>query len=335
MITSIKFGAVAALALTSAVATAGSAVAAEARLTAIASLQQTNPLTKSFLANFVKALNEKGKGTVVVRFVGGPEVVPPPNGGDAIAKGQFDILHGPASYYIGTFPEAYAMLASNVAIAELHKNGGFAMLDGLYQKKMNAKLIAWGESDLGYNTYLVAPPKLRADGLPDLTNMKMRASGTYRPLFEALGAVTVNMKESEIYTGLQRGLVQGFGWPVTGVPALGLHKLVKVRVMPAFYKTNTVVVMNLAKWNALTQEQKQAIESHSRLYEQISVAFMAKEAAADEVSLRQGGVKDLVLEGAAGQKYLKTAFEALWIEYKKLSKGDDGEALRAKLYRVE
>ena len=176
---------------------------------------------------------------------------------------------------------------------------------------------------------------LRADGLPDLTNMKMRASGTYRPLFEALGAVTVNMKESEIYTGLQRGLVQGFGWPVTGVPALGLHKLVKIRVMPAFYKTNTVVVMNLAKWKSLTQEQKQAIESHSRLYEQTSVAFMAKEAAADELAMRQGGVKDLVLEGAAAKKYLKISFDAIWPEYRKLSKGDDGEALLAKLYKAE
>ncbi len=272
---------------------------------------------------------------VAVRLVGGPEVVRPNNGGEAVGKGQFDILHGPTSYYIGAFPEGYAMLASNIPVSELHRNGGFAMLDGLYQKKMNTKLIAWGESETGYNTYLTVVPKMRADGVPDLSGLKMRATGTYKPLFEALGSVTINMKESEIYTGLQRGLVQGFGWPETGVPALGLHKLVKVRVTPPYYRSNTVVTMNLCKWNSLTQAQKSAIESLSREYERTALVFMKKEVEADDRTIRQSGVKDIALQGAAAQKYLSVAYDAIWAEYRKLARDGDIGALRAHLYRAE
>lgn len=333
--TQMKSGAFVALAAASAVSLSAPASASEAKLTAITSLQSTNPLTKSFVANFVKPVNAKAKGVVAVRLVGGPEVVPPNNGGEAISKGQFDILHGPTSYYIGAFPEGYAMLASNIPVEQLHGNGGYAMLDGLFQKKMNAKLVAWGESETGYNTYLTVVPKMRADGVPDLSGLKMRATGTYRPLFEALGAVTINMKESEIYTGLQRGLVQGFGWPETGVPALGLHKLVKVRVTPPFYRANTVVTMNLPKWQSLTQEQKSAIETLSREYEKTALAFMKKEVEADDRTIRQADVKDLALQGAAAQKYLAIAFDSVWAEYGKLAKGGDTGALKAVLYRVD
>src|SRR5690606_13005030 len=118
-----------------------------------------------------------------------------------------------------------AMLASNVPVAEIRKNGGWDLLNEVFNKKSGMQLIAWAEGGTKYNMYLTVKPKFDKDGVPDLSGIKMRATGTYRPLFKALGASTINMKSSEIYTGLERGVVQGFGWPETGVPALGLHKL--------------------------------------------------------------------------------------------------------------
>ena len=46
--------------------------------------------------------------------------------------------------------------------------------------------FAWGESMTSYNTYANMIAKDEADGVPDLTGVKMRATGTYCPLFRAL-----------------------------------------------------------------------------------------------------------------------------------------------------
>jgi len=306
---------------------------AEVTLTAITSLIQANPLSKSFLANFVPAVNDQCKGQVQVKYLGGPEVSPPNNAYQAVQRGQYDILHGPTSYYIGSFPEGYGMLATNVRLPELHKNGGYEMLDQRYQAKVGAKLVAWGEKETGYYTYLLAEPKMRPDGVPDLTGQKMRATGTYRPLFTALGASTVNMTESEIYTALQRGIVTGFGWPVTGVPALGLHKIVKYAIKPDFYQTNTTVTMNKGKWESLTAAQRDCLSKVSRTYEGVSNDFMNKEREVDEKAMREAGVNFIELKGDAAKKYLQIANDAIWKEFEERSK--DAAPLKAKLYRAE
>ena len=304
--------------------------AAEVTLKAVTGLLPTNPMTKSFLANFLKPVNERGKGVAQVKYLGAHNIVHPTKAAAALKRGVFDILHSPTSYYIGMVPEGFALLASNQHPRVLRKNGGWAILQEAYAKKAGSHLLAWGESNTAYNTYLVVMPKFDKDGVPDLSGIKMRATGTYRPLFNALGASTINMKSSEIYTGLQRGTVQGFGWPFVGVPSLGLHKLVKYRVTPPYYQSNVVTTVNTAKWNSLSKKQKDFLNKISLEYEETSLAFINKERAIDDKTLRDAGVKDIALKGNAAKSYLATAHGEIW---KTLAKRSEYSArLREKLY---
>jgi len=305
--------------------------AAEVTWKAVTGLLPTNPMTKSFLANFVKAVNAKGKGLVQIQYLGAHNIVHPTKAAAALKRGVFDVLHSPTSYYIGMVPEGYALLASNLLPDVIRKNGGWDLLQKIYAKKAGSHLLAWGETLTAYNTYLVVMPKFDKDGVPDLSGIKMRATGTYRPLFNALGASTINMKSSEIYTALQRGTVQGFGWPVVGVPSLGLHKLVKYRITPSYYQANTVVTVNLAKWNALTKAQKDFLNKIVPQYEKTSLAFIDRNVKEDEKTLRDAGVKDIALTGKAAKKYLSIAHGQIWKELKKRSEYAD--QLRAKLYQ--
>jgi len=311
---------------------AGQAMAGGLELTVVAGLAESNPLTMSFLQNFVTPLNKAGKGVLTVKYVGGPDVVPPNKGHAAVQRGQFDLLNCPVSYYIGAVPEGYAMLASNVPVSELRKNGGWELLNEAFNKKAGAQLVAWAEQGTPYNIYLTVKPKFDKDGVPDLSGTKMRTTGTYRPLFRALGASTIGMKASEIYTGLERGVVQGFGWPVTGVPGLGLHKLVKYRIQPPFYATNQSTTMNLAKWKALTKAQKDVLMKAVADYEKTSPPFMQTWVDKDDAVLKKAGVEEIVLKGKAADKYLSIAYEEIWKQLAERSEYSD--KLRAKLYRA-
>ncbi len=309
----------------------GAQANAATTLKAVTALQQTNTLSKSFLINFKDAVNAAGKGVVSIKYLGGQNVVPPRKAAKALKRGQFDVLHSPTSYYLGMVPEGYGLLASNMSVSEVRANGGWELLESIYAKKAGSKLIAWGESKTAYNTYLMFMPKFDKYGVPDLSGVKMRATGTYRPLFKALGASTINMKSSEIYTGIQRGVVKGFGWPNVAIVPLGLHKIVKYRVTPSYYQTNTVVTMNMAAWNGLSRAAKAIITKSGMEYETTSLVYMEIQRKAEEKILHAAGVKDIELKGDAAKRYLSIAHSEIWKQLSKRS--EHADALRAKLYR--
>ena len=328
--TFIRSGIVAAAAATVGIV-GGSAMAMEKTLNTVTALQQTNVLAQSYLKTFVAEANAIGKGIVKVKYLGGQEIVPPRKAASALKRGQFDILSCPTAYYIGTVPEGYGLLASNQGPRALRANGGFALLQKIYKEKAGAHLLAWGENMTSYYMYLGVKPKIGKDGLPDLKGLKMRATGTYRPLFRALGATTINIKSSEIITAMQRKTVDGFGMTDTSLHAIGLSNVTKYRVFPNFYQTNQVVTVNLDTWAALSKKQKDFLNNLALHYETSSVLFVELERQKEEPLVKAAGVKDIVLKGAAAQKYLDVAHGEIWKELKKRSKYHD--QLKPLLYK--
>ncbi len=288
-------------------------------LTMVTALQRTNVLARSAIEVFIPALNKAGKGQVKINYVGGQEVVPPRKAAAALKRGQFNILSAPTAYYIGTVPEGYALLAANQGPKVLRKNGAWELLQKIYMEKAGAHLLAWGESMTSYYMYLTKQPPLDADGIPNLRGFKMRATGTYRPLFRALGATTVNIKSSEIFTAVQRGTVDGFGFTDVSAVALGFHNIVKFRVFPNFYQTNQVVTVNAGVWSGLTQKQKDIMTKVAIDYETASVNFIEKERLAEEKIIAKSPMKTIKLKGKGAAKYLSIAHGEIWKELRKRS----------------
>ena len=312
--------------------TATSAFSAPTTLKTVTALQQTNVLAKSYIKTFVNEANQLGKGLIQIKNLGGQEIVPPRKAAAALKRGQFDILSCPTAYYIGTVPEGYGLLASNQGPRELRANGGFALLQKIYKEKAGAHLLAWGENLTSYYMYLAKKPKIGKDGVPDLTGIKMRATGTYRPLFRALGAVTVNIKSSEIFTAMQRKTVGGFGMTDNALYAIGLQSVTNWRVWPNFYVTNQVVTVNPKSWAALNQKQRDFLNTLALHYETSSVLYVELERQKEEILIAKAGKpKTLKLKGAAAKKYLAIAYAEVWKELKTRSKYHD--QLKPLLYK--
>lgn len=304
------------------------AAAAEVKLRTVASLPTTLTVTQSFLQKFVPKANEFGKGHVAIDFKGGPEVVPARKGAAAVKRGAIDLLWGPAGYYAGTVPEAYAMMGSHRPVAELWANGGFDLLNKIWAKKLNARILAWGESETQMHVYTTFKPKITSIG-PDLTGRKMRTSPTYKALLSALGGTPVRMPSPDIYTGLQRGVIDGFAFPVSGVTQLGVGRIVKYRVDPGFYRNNSLVIINLDVWKKLSQKGRDALNKAARSYEKSSLKFMLDDIRRELKVLDSYGMKIITLKGAIAKRYIKTADDAMWARLDKLVKGDTS-ALKAK-----
>ena len=76
---------------------------------------------------------------------------------------------------------------------------------------------------------------------------------------QALGGTPVTTPPGEVYTALERGVADGYGWPVTGIFDLGWEKVTKFRMEPAFYSVEVNVLVNLDTWKSLTDAQRKLL----------------------------------------------------------------------------
>lgn len=306
--------------------------AAEVVLKTQTALPKHHDLSKSFLENFVKKLNEAGKGVVQINYLGGPEVTPVKKAAPALKRGVFDILHSPAAYHAGIIPQGLSMMATNLTPAEVRANGGFDLLAPHWKTKLNAKILAWAESGAQFHLYTVNKPKMK-DGKINLAGVKMRTTGAYRPLLTALGATTVQISAGETFTGLQRGVVEGFGWPTVGLNALGLAKAVKYRIDPPFYHLANLVLINMDKWNSLSKEAQAILTKVGAEYEQSSIKYIKAAGMADGEAVKKSGVSIFQMDDAAKKDYLATAYNAMWKRIEKKLGKEETATLRAKMYK--
>jgi TRAP-type C4-dicarboxylate transport system substrate-binding protein len=192
-------------------------------------------------------------------------------------------------------------------MAELRKNGGFDYMAKLYEQKMNAIMLARVVDNNPFHLYL----NKRITG-PDLTGLKLRITPVYRDFFQALGGTVVQTAPGEVYTALDRGVVDGYGWPITGVFDLGWNEKTKYRVDPGFYSAEVSILVNKAAWDRLDDQQKAILRKASDEGEaEAPSEFLAADAKETE---RQAaaGIETINFDPVVAKAYYKKAYESGW-----------------------
>lgn len=297
------------------VAAAGVAIAgaahAEVTLKAVTALPKQVVYTEDGL-RFIAKLNEAGKGVVQARWIGGPEVIPATEQAQALRNGVVDILISPANYHWGSVPESAAIAGSDKTPWELRENGAIELLSKYYERKLNAHYLGWLSSNVGFNIYLREPPKMTAAGLPDLTGVKLRSNPVYQDFFAKLHATNITIQTPEVYAALERGTVDGIGWPEIGIGDFNWDKFLHYRIAPTFYRSDIVVLVNLATWKKLSPEARGTVEKTIAAYERESVAFFDAEKKRDGEKLAAHGVRQVTLDDAGAKAFLDSAYEQIW-----------------------
>ena len=116
------------------------------------------------------------------------------------------------------------------------------------------------------------------NGVDDLKGLKVRApEGLIQEVFAAAGAVPVNLPYSEVYTALDKGVIDAADSTVFSTNhQQGLHKVAAHPVYPGFHSMPLVEVsMNLEKWNALPADLQAILTVSVRDFAQDSVAILS------------------------------------------------------------
>lgn len=289
-----------------ALAWAHAAVAQEVTLRAVTSFTENTTYSRPF-ERFVGRVNEDGKGLVRINYIGGPKAMPPFEVGNALKAGVVDIANATGAFYANAMPEADAWKLTQRPMAELRRNGGYDTIAVLYGQKLNAIFLARLVDNNPFHLYVNKPVTT-----PDLTGLKLRITPVYRDFFQALGATVVQTAPGEVYTALERGVVDGYGWPITGIFDLGWNEKTKYRVDPGFYTAEVSVLVNKTAWERLNDAQRNVLRNAAERGEAEAAAIFAEENAKETRRQAAAGIQAITFDGAKADAYLAKAYRAGW-----------------------
>lgn len=183
---------------------------------------------------------------------------------EAVGSGILDGHHSALVYFSGREP-AFALLGDLNAAYErpeqmrewFYHRGGIKLARELYAK---------------YNLYFVGPVWWGVESIPvkkkvvsvsDFAGVKLRIpEGPSSDLFREMKAAPVNIPGSEVFTSLERGVIDGTDWGTLSMNYdLGYHKIAKFHIYPGIHSMPTGdIAINLDKWNSLSDKNKALLE---------------------------------------------------------------------------
>ena len=280
--------------------------------------------TQTFLA-MVEDINKRAEGVCNIEVRGGPEAIGMFQQPAAVRDGVVDMVHTPGSFYGKNVPEIDAMVASKVTPMEARANGGAALMDKAHRERFNVTHLGWIDGGVKFHIYMNQEPKFDANGVLDLTGVKLRDNPIYHAFFEALNATTNSMPATEVYAALEKGVVDSAAWTEIGLMQLKWDKFLRYRVDPPFYNTDLGVIFNLDSWNALSENCRGIISQAVIDWEKKSYDDRRADVEKETKQLADGGMTFVPIKGDAAAAYLKLADDAAWARmFERIDGGGDG-----------
>jgi TRAP-type C4-dicarboxylate transport system substrate-binding protein len=256
-------------------------------------------------------VNEKLKGKLSVSYVGGPEVAAPNQQFQALKNGVVDVLLGAAAYYRTEVPMAWAVQFVEKTPPELRKSGWYDVMRKIHLDQGGVVYLA--NTAAGGGAFRIYMAK-KIDK-PDFKGLKIRVSPVYTPLVTALGGAPISMAPGEIFTGLERKVVDGYGWTYTGIDTLGLNEVTKYVIDHPFYSLDTVVLMNKGVWDKLSPEIQKVLEEVAAETERQHSAYMQAALKKEDEKLRKLGIEFIKFSPADAERYVRTAYDSGWKDF--------------------
>ena len=295
-----------AAALAAALAAAPTLAAAQQATLRIVSAFPENATYVKHMMPWIQKFNAEGKGVAQISFIGGPKAIPTFEVGTSVKNGVVEMAMNTGAFYTNLMPEADFLKLSQITIAEQRKNGAFDYINKVWNQKANLAYLARMVDETPFHLYLT-----RKIDKPDLTGLKLRITPVYREFFQSMGATLIQTPPGEVYTALERGVVDGYGWPIHGIFDLNWHERTKFRVDPGFYNAEVSIIMNLDTWKKLTAQQKSFIQKQALALEAMN-SYWPKFNKEETERQAKAGIQTIKFDAASSKAYLDKAYEVGW-----------------------
>jgi TRAP-type C4-dicarboxylate transport system substrate-binding protein len=115
----------------------------------------------------------------------------------------------------------------------------------------------------------------------------------------------------EVYTALERGVIDGYGWPIHALFDLNWQEKTKFRVDPGFYNAEVSLTMNLDKWKALPAPARDYLTRQALAYEGQN-DFWKSHNQEETKRQAQAGIQTISFDAATSRSFVERAKEVGW-----------------------
>jgi len=207
------------------------------------------PLLGEGADDLAKSIEIMSGGRIKIQVYGGGELVPPLETFDAVSQGVAELGHAASYYWAGKTPSAQFFTS---------------LPFGMNTPQMNAWLYHGGGIDLWHEAYtqfnLMAFPcgntgaqmggwfNKEINSINDVKGLKMRFPGIGGKVINKAGGSAVLSAGSEIYTNLERGVIDATDWigPYHDY-LMGFHEIAKYYYYPSWAEPTGVIELLINK----------------------------------------------------------------------------------------
>ncbi len=281
------------------------AAAQETTLRAVSAFAEGTEFSKNF-ERFIDKVNSDGKGLIKINYIGGPRAVPPFEVGNAVRTRVVDMANVTGAFYTNLMPEADGFKLNGKPMSEQRANGTWEFINRLHNEKLNSQYLARQFHNVPFHIYLIK----KIDKI-DFSGLKIRVTPVYKDVVEAFGGAPITTPPGEVYTALERGVADGYGWPITGIFDLGWEKVTKFRMEPPFYSVEVNVLINLDAWRSLNDAQRRVFNEAALWLEGLDNEKVAV-IKAERERQAAASIQTLDFGPAAAKAFLDRAYDVAW-----------------------
>lgn len=281
-------------------------------LKAVSMLPPDHPMN-AYVKIWIERMNEIEPEAFQVKYLGGPEVIPSLDQAEAVKNGVIQIAFPPTAYYSPMLRESDVVTVSQYTPWE-ERTEASGLYDLMVERHetINIRYLGrWLYSP--YHLWFKKPFKV----LADFKGRRMRTQALHERYMKEMGMVPVTVSHGETYTALERGVVEGYGWPILGPRDYGWATICKYVIDPGYLNMNSIILMNLDSWKKLSPKSQRSIEEMTEAMEHEMVAYF-KKAIDDERKFLVENLKTefITLPPDDARKFIEIVESIEWLKMK-------------------
>lgn len=269
---------------------------------------------------FAELLSEVSGGAITVQTFG-PETIPPLQQLEPVQMGLFQVLCTYPGFHTGAATLLTGLESMRPDVEGFRASGAEPIIAGVYAD-LGLQLVSVPLGH-GYAAFLNRP--LSEAG--DLAGMQIRALPPQHPYLAALNGTPVVLPPAEMFSALERGVVDGALFPLAGATGYGFAEVTD-RFFDIPGTSPHVILANPDFWNGLSDETRaQVLEAAQRLEDEVPDTYTRLNTE-ERARLEENGVAPVTLSEEAAAALDAAVLSGSWA-YAASRNPEAAEQLRA------
>jgi len=215
--------------------------------------------------HLAKWIEEMSGGRLKIRVYGGGELIPPLESFEAVSNGAIEMGHGGAYYWAGKTPatQFFSTVPFGMNVNQLNAwiitGGGRELWEELYDR-FDLMPFLCGNTGVQMGGWF----NKEINSIEDLQGLKMRMPGLGGKVMAKAGATALLVAGGEIYTNLERGVIDATEWigPYHDY-LMGFHRIAKYYYYPGWHEPGPALelIINKSKFQSLPSDLQAIIRA--------------------------------------------------------------------------